>query len=440
MEKSIKLLNSIIDKNNDYIIVGCSSGPDSMCLLKLLYNNNYKIICAHVNHNIREESKEEYKFLENYCKTYNIPFEGIELEKETNNEFYYRRKRYEFYKKVADKYNTKYIATAHHGDDLIETILMRITRGSNLKGYMGFTPVFHEKEYIFLKPLIYYTKDEIVEYNLENQVPFFNDKTNEDDNYTRNRYRHHIVPFLKQEEKNVHKKFLQYSTEISKAQNYIQRIVDKEMNNTYKNNVLDLKQFNELDDYIKTKVLEKILSEIYGDDIDHIYNKHVDAIVTNIKTGNNFSLNLPCGIIVNREYDKLLFTQNIQKEKYKIELEDYNELNNGYIIERVSETADKSNFTIKFNSANITYPLYIRTREDGDRICVKNLGGSKKVKEIFIEEKIPKAIRETYPLLVDATDKIIWIPGIKKSNLDSDINEKYDIILRYKRKEELNEK
>ena len=440
MEKSIELLKSIIDKNDDYIIVGCSSGPDSMCLLKLLYNNKYKIVCAHVNHNIREESKEEYKFLENYCKTYNIPFEGIQLEKETNNEFYYRRKRYEFFKKTADKYNTKYIATAHHGDDLIETILMRITRGSNLKGYMGFSPVFYEKDYIFLKPLIYYTKDEIVEYNLENQIPFFNDKTNEDDSYTRNRYRHHIVPFLKQENKYVHNKFLQFSKELHNAQKYIQKKVEKEMSKNYKNNIIDLTEFNKLDDYIKGKEIEKILSEIYGDDIDHIYNKHVELIIANLKNEKNFSLDLPCGIIVRREYNTLSFTKNTQKVKYKIELEDYNELNNGYIIERVSETNDKSNFTIRLKSDSVTFPLYIRTREAADRIHIKNLGGSKKVKEIFIEEKLPQTVRDSYPLLVDANNKIIWIPGIKKSNLDSDINEKCDIILKYKRKEEQNEK
>ena len=109
MEQSLELLKSIINKTTDFIIVGCSGGPDSMCLLNLLYKNNYKIVCAHINHNIREESKEEYSFLKQYCNTYNIPFEGIELKKESNNEYYYRKKRYDFYKKTAQKYNTKYI-------------------------------------------------------------------------------------------------------------------------------------------------------------------------------------------------------------------------------------------------------------------------------------------------------------------------------------------
>lgn len=439
MEDSIKLLESCVNKT-DYIIVGCSSGPDSMCLLKLLYNYNYNIVCAHINHNIREESKEEYDFLKNYCETYNIPFEGLELEKGINDESYYRKKRYDFYKKTAKKYNTPYIATAHHGDDLIETILMRISRGSNLKGYLGFSSIYKEKEFIFLKPLIYYTKDEIVEYNLENQIPFFNDMTNESDDYTRNRYRHHILPFLKSENKNIHKKFLQFSQEIKNANDFIKSTVEKELKNNYNNNVLNLKLFMKLDDYIKAKELEEILSKIYGDFIDHIKNKHIKSIINNLKNGNNFSLDLPCGFIVKREYDRLIFAENVKSNRYKFELTDYNELENGYIIERVISSSDTSNNVIRLNNRDITYPLYIRTRENGDRIRVKNLNGTKKLKEIFINEKVPLSLRNTYPIITDANNVILWIPGIKKSNLDSDINEKCDIILEYKRKGELNEK
>ena len=439
MDESIKLLDSIIDKKTDYIIVGCSGGPDSMCLLNLLYNNNYKIVCAHVNHNIREESKEEYAFLKQYCETNTIPFEGLELKKETNNEYYYRKKRYEFYKKIAIKYATKYIATAHHGDDLIETILMRINRGSNLKGYVGFSSHYQEKEFVFLKPLIYYTKDEIIDYNLEKQIPFFHDRTNDDDNYTRNRYRHHVIPFLKQENKNVHKKYLQFSEELLKTQQFIKNCVQKELTKNFKDNYINIPQFITLDELIKTKEIEEILSKIYGDDVDHINNKHIESILKNLEANTNFSLDLPCGIIIKREYEKLIFGKNKTKQKYKIELSDYNELENGYIIERVKETDDKSNNTIRLNNKDLTYPIYIRTRSEGDKIEVKNLNGRKKVKDIFIENKIPKTIRDTYPILVDAKDNILWIPGLKKSVFDSDINEKCDIILRYKRKGEIDE-
>ena len=128
------IMNHVLDDYifNNYVVIGVSAGPDSMCLLNLLHSNDYKIVCAHVNHNIRAESTTEYKFLKKYCEKNKIEFEGLELEKSNHNESYYRKKRYTFYKELADKYKTKYIMTAHHGDDLIETILMRISRGSKI--------------------------------------------------------------------------------------------------------------------------------------------------------------------------------------------------------------------------------------------------------------------------------------------------------------------
>ena len=181
------------------------------------------------------------------------------------------------------------------------------------------------------------------------------------------------------------------------------------------------------------------MSNIYGDDIDRINHKHIDSIINNLNTNRNFTIDLPCGIIARREYDKLIFAKDNRKSNYKIELNDYNELENGYIIERVNKTDDKSNNVIRLKNQDITYPLYVRTRIEGDKIKVKNLNGRKKIKDIFIENKVPKLLRESYPILVDANNNILWIPGLKKSNFDSDINEKCDIILKYKRKETFNE-
>ena len=100
MEQSLNFIDSL-DIKTDYLIVGCSGGPDSMCLLNLLHKNNYKVICAHVNHNIRKESDNEYKFVQDYCQKNDIIFEGLELPKnDHHNESYYRKKRYKFYKKI----------------------------------------------------------------------------------------------------------------------------------------------------------------------------------------------------------------------------------------------------------------------------------------------------------------------------------------------------
>lgn len=434
MDKALELLiNNNISKS-DYIVVGCSGGPDSMCLLNLLHLNDYKIVCAHVNHNIRAESAAEYKFLKKYCDKNKIIFEGLELEKSNHNESYYRKKRYTFYKALANKYKTKYIMTAHHGDDLIETVLMRISRGSTLKGYIGFPKIYKEYEYVFVKPLIFYTKDEILKYNECNNIPFVLDKTNEEDSYKRNRYRHHILPFLKEEDSNIHRKFLQFSDELEEASDYIINLVQRAKTTNYKDNQLDLKLFFGLDSYIKKKELQLILSELYKDSIDKVNKKHTTKILDLLTAQKNFKISLPDDIIVKREYDVLYFTKENECQTFNIELTDQIELPNGDVIRQIKESFDTSNYVTRLNSKDIKLPLYIRTRCDGDSMCIKNMNGSKKIKSIFIDDKVKSQDRMSWPVMVDASNQIVWLPGLRKSKFDVKNEGKYDIILEYEKK------
>ena len=130
MQETIVYLNNLL-KDNDKIVLGLSGGPDSMCLLNILLslNKNIEIICAHINHNIREESKKELEFVKEYCKSKKLKIETITFEKKSLQSDYteqeLREKRYEFFEKVIKKYEANYLFTAHHGDDLIETILMK---------------------------------------------------------------------------------------------------------------------------------------------------------------------------------------------------------------------------------------------------------------------------------------------------------------------------
>ena len=131
------VLNDIIFDN--YIVVGVSAGPDSMCLLDLLRKKTDKIIVCHINHNVRKESEKEEKFLKEYCKEHNLIFETTKIESyhENNFENEARKRRYKFYEKTLKKYQSNTLFLAHHGDDLIETVLMKIMRGSNIEGYAG---------------------------------------------------------------------------------------------------------------------------------------------------------------------------------------------------------------------------------------------------------------------------------------------------------------
>ena len=222
-----------LDKEK-YLIVGCSAGPDSMALLHYLKNNTKNnIVCAHVNHNVREERKEEENYLKKYCKNNNIIFETTTLSnyKENNFENEARKKRYGFYTKIINKYKSKFLFLAHHGDDLIETILMKIIRGSNLEGYAGIKEISKYNNYYIIRPLLNYTKEDLIKYDQENNINYYIDKSNSDIKYTRNRIRKNILPLLKEENNNIHNMFLKYSKTLLEYNNYIDNITNNYLKN-----------------------------------------------------------------------------------------------------------------------------------------------------------------------------------------------------------------
>lgn len=435
MDRTLDFIKRLNLNRNDYIVVGCSGGPDSMVLINILHENGYKVVCAHVNHNIRKESTDEYKFLKDYCKENEIVFEGLELQTEFNrDEYYYRKKRYAFYKDIAKKYSTKYIMTAHHGDDLIETILMRITRGSNLKGYLGFPKIYDEHGILFIKPLIFYTKDDILKYAKANDIPYVIDSSNDADGHTRNRYRHKILPFLKSENKDVHLKYLHYSEELEEAEEYLDRETQRELKKVYKNRKISSKDFIDLDPYIQKRCLYLIFKDIYGDYIDKIKSVHVNGVLSNIAKGENFEMSLPLGFKIKKEYDSITIDKEEMLEGYDFIYSSPTILPNGGIIETVGSSEDTSNYTFRLDTKTIKLPLHIRSMKEGDRMHIKNMQEPKKVSRIFIDAKVPKSVRKNIPLLVDDSGEILWIPGLRKSKFDNEKSGKYDIILKYTKK------
>ena len=440
MKESLDLLNKLDVKKTKPIVVATSGGPDSMALLHMLKNNNYNIICAHVNHNLRSESEEEYIFLENYCMINNIIFEGMKIDSYNNNKFTEneaREKRYNFFESILKKYKTDILLTAHHGDDLIETILMRIIRGTNLDGLKGFSEVSKYNDFNIIRPLIYYTKKEIEEYIKDNNIPCRYDESNKSKKYTRNRIRLEILPILKKESPSIHNKFLAISKELDDNNKFINRIVNLEINNNYKDNVINLDLFNKLDNYIKKKEIESILFNIYKHDINQINKKHIDSIIK-LSTSNKQSIiDLPKDLQVIKSYNKLKFISdrimNNKKYNYIFKYKQY--IDNYGTIKIIEDTKEKSNYVIKLNSNDIKLPLIIRTKDNNDYIEVKNMKGRKKINKIFIDEKIEKEYRNNYPILTDSDNNILWIPGIKKSKYDCYNKEFYDIIIKYIKEE-----
>lgn len=440
MEEVYKyLLNDAGIRHRDTLCIGVSGGPDSMALLDLMIKLKSELdlvlVVAHVNHNIREESKEEEAYLREFCNNMGLHFECFKIEHYGDDNFHNEARtiRYNFFDKVCKDYNAKFLLTAHHGDDLVETILMRIVRGSSLKGYSGFSKVIVKDDYTILRPLITVTKDDLTNYCNENNIKYFIDKSNLKDVYTRNRYRKYVLPFLKEEDKMVHEKFLKFSETLLEYNNYIEREVSQVINKVFKNGVLDISKFKELDHLLQSKIISNILEKIYGDDLLIITNTHVNLIFDLINSYKpNSVVHLPNNVKAIKSYNELSFAfMEEVDDKYEIELDSVANLPNGMIIEKVSDTDDTSNYVTRLSSKEVSLPLYVRTRRNGDKMSVKGMEGHKKVNDIFIDNKIVSKDRNVWPVLVDAEERVIWVPGLKKSKFDKEIHEEYDIILKY---------
>lgn len=433
-------MNHVLDDYifNNYVVIGVSAGPDSMCLLDLLQKKTTKIVVCHINHNVRKESIEEEEYITKYCQDKNIILEKTTINnyQENNFENEARKKRYMFYEEILKKYNSKTLLLAHHGDDLIETILMKISRGSNLEGYAGIKEISNVKNYQIIRPLLKYTKEDIINYNKSNNIKYYNDSSNQSTNYTRNRYRLNILPLLKKEDKNIHKKYLKYSKTLIEYDDYIKREVKRNINNVYKDNIINIDNLNKLDTFLIKNILYNIMNNIYQNKNNIITDRHIKNIIALLNnTKPNIKIDLPNNKEIVKEYNKLIIKDKTSDIKnYKIEFNDKIEIEN-LIIEKI-ESEDDSNSVCRLNSKDITLPLYIRNREDGDYIILKGSNNRKKIKEIFIEKKLPLNKRNNYPLLVDSNNNIIWIPNIKKSKFCNKKSENYDIIIRCNERKE----
>ncbi len=430
------------------VIVSCSGGPDSMALLSLVNSikdeYNIKVIVAHVNHKVREESDEEALMVETYAEEYHDEFELFEIKnyhEKVNFHEDARKIRYNFLKELKDKYKANFLLTAHHGDDLTETILMRITRGSSLKGYMGFRRINEWEGIKIVRPLIRRTKKYLENYDIEHNVPYRIDNTNFSSDYTRNRYRKNIIPLLKEEDENVHLKYLKFSNELNKYYDYVRKDALQAKDDILdKNGNIIISKFLKLDSLVKEMIISDLIIEVQLADYlplnDILFTDMLNVLESD---RNNVTINLPNNYIFGKEYDRLIFKKNDLVNKSVDCIFDGKYEDDNFII-TTSIIYDSSNYFIALDSNELKMPLKIRTRNNGDFIEILNLNGKKKINDIFIDMKVPKSKRDGYPLLTDSNNTIIWIPGLKKSKFAKAKGEKYDIMLSCKEKNDESKK
>ncbi len=440
MDKSIDFITSNI-VNNSTIVVAVSGGPDSIVLLNILNNlkekYNYKIVCAHVNHKLRQESEEEEIFVKNICINNNIIFEKIDFDTyiTTNIESEAHDRRYTFFEEIIKKYNSNYLLTAHHGDDLVETILMKLTRGSSLDGYIGFNKISNRNNYKIIRPLIFYTKEEILKYADDNNIEYRIDKTNFDKKITRNRYRLNILPLLKKENNNIHLKYLKFSEELEENNEFIREYINERYYIIIKENVINIKELVNEKTFIIKKIIYKFLLENYKNEIKLINDKHIDSIFNLVSNKKSGFISLPSNKQIYVSSESIYFINDKNKESYKLLLtEEMIDIPYGK-IGIIKDTNLTNNYVTHLDSNNIKLPLYVRNIKDNDFIEVLNLNGTKKVKDVLKDCKVDKDKRDNYPVVIDSNNKIIFIPGLKKSKYDTLKQGKYDIIVWYNKEE-----
>lgn len=264
-------VENIINKHNlieegEKVVVGVSGGPDSMCLLNILYNLKKDIIVCHVNHMIRENAILDEQYVENYCIKKGIPvfIERIPVldkakQEKIGTEEAGRVARYEFFEKIAKQEGSNKIATAHNANDNAETVIMNIIRGTSINGLKG----IEEKRGKLIRPLVTISREEIEEYCRDEKLNPRQDETNQNLIYTRNKIRNQVIPYIKKEfNPNIIQTINRMSFLAAEESNYLQeesksayKQICIEENIKERKFILDLKKFNSLALVIKRRVI-----------------------------------------------------------------------------------------------------------------------------------------------------------------------------------------
>ena len=271
--KTIETYNLI--EKNDKIVIGVSGGPDSICLLHVLYGLKEKlgieIVVAHVNHMLRDVADLETEYVQSFCKKLGIECyvkkaDILEISKtqKKGTEEVGRQVRYDFFDEVAKKTNSNKIATAHNSNDRAETVILNILRGSGLSGLKGIEPIRDNK---YIRPLINTDRQDIENYCNDNKLEPKYDKTNNENIYTRNKVRNTVIPYIKKEfNPNIIKTINRVSSLATEENEYLQAITKQEFENLLiektENIILDLHKFNSLNLVIKRRLILYTINEV----------------------------------------------------------------------------------------------------------------------------------------------------------------------------------
>jgi len=446
---------------NDRVLIGISGGPDSVTLLNVLLSfkkrYNLSFFIAHLDHMLRgKESDGDVNFVKNLAQELGLPCEvkscnltEIAQKEHLTLEEAARKYRYKFYSETAKKFKANKIALGHSADDQVETVLMRFLRGSGLEGLMGIPPVRGK----IIRPLIECSREEIEEYCQEHKIGYRIDSSNKEVVYFRNKIRLELLPLLSKDyNKNIKDIMLRLRNIISEVSAYLNQETELLFKEVARREspemvIIDLMKFTSLSLALKRRIIRKSIEVVKGN-LYSISFRHNNEILklTEYQLGEK-EIYLPDNLMVKKIYNKIMiYKKRVSKDQIEevpnlweydilipgkteiksldIEVEikilDYADIKSSLYFTRKKS---KGEFLEFIDYDKVKPPLKLRNRRSGDKFYPLKMKGLKKVKDFFIDNKIPKSHRDLIPLLVDSEGKIIWIVGMRLDNrakLDAD--------------------
>lgn len=420
--------NKILEYN-DSVLLGVSGGADSICMLHVLSELksewSLKLNVVHINHMIRgEAAQRDADYVKKICDDLGISFEQINIDVPAlvkmsgmTEEEAGRQARYETFLEMAETQNIDKIAVAHNLNDNSETVLFNLFRGTGIKGLTGI-PVKRDK---IIRPLLCCTRAEIERYLKEKNIEYCTDATNAETEYTRNKIRLELLPYIKE---NINQKAEYNIVNASKNLEEISDFMEKETQKAYdmyvEDGLLSDKGFK-LHTAVLNMIIRKVIEQQAGK-LKDITKVHVQSVMKLKDMEVSKKVNLPYGLIAERTYDGILVKQS--KEK-KVEQINETLITNGKICNnnKVEISFEKENFDMenipelvctKWFDYDKINELTIRNRQEGDYFVIDDTGRRKKLKDYFINEKVPREERDDILLIADGSH-IVWIIGYRMS-------------------------
>lgn len=432
---------NMIDKG-DKILAAVSGGADSVCMLHILNrlksDLGFELACAHVNHGLRSEAADsDEKFVKNLCKKLGIKcytkHEDVgALAKECHMtvEEAGRKVRYDFFAELKEKYCFCKVATAHNKNDNAETVLMRIIRGTGIDGLSG---ILYKRDDGIIRPILDVTRAEIEEYCKIYNLEYCIDATNFDNDYTRNKIRNQLIPFIEREfNENVSNSLVRLANSAEEDSNFIKGYASRLYSRLgsplprKSPNALHIESFKMVERAIGARVL-RIAAEKSASGVK-LERKHIEDIYSILDKPTGTAIDLPRGLKAEINYGWLTFVGPTDRREVKLDTDGFfTEIAIGESVclecleKNISLREENAKtYRLKLNEIGIdldklgNQPLFLRSRRDGDRMVWFSDGRCKKVKNIFIDAKIPKKDREKIPLLATG-DEVVAIVGSRVS-------------------------